>query len=333
MPVHPQAQRILDAGKLLSPMETLTVAAARQRCMDTFCTGHPPEKIRSIQDRILDLGPDLRLDAFQDLGSGPFPDRIPVRIYTPDGQAPQPVLVYFHGGGFVVNNLDTHDGICRNLANRAGSIVVSVDYSRAPEFRFPAALLQCYKATAWVARNAAQIGGDPHRIAVGGDSSGGTLAAGVTLMARDMGAPPVCFQLLIYPALDDCLPGTLSYRKFSTGYSLTLAIMKWFFDHYLPGKIDKDTPYLFPARSKSLENLPGALIITAEYDPLRDEGEEYAFRLEKAGSDVTLKRYEGMIHGFIIMHRAIDRGKQALEEAGEFLKNRFASLGESQGNI
>ena len=171
--------------------------------------------------------------------------------------------------------------------------------------------------------NAEANGGDHTRIAVGGDSSGGMLAAVVSLMARDKKAPHICCQLLLYPALDYYLPGTLSYQEFSTDYSLTRNTMKWFYGHYLPKEFDLNDSYLFPARAKSHKNLPPTLIITAEYDPLRDEAEQYAVVLEKAGALVTLKRYDGMIHGFIIMHQAIDKGKVALKDAGNFLKETF----------
>jgi len=313
MPVDPQVRQILDHGKLLPAMETLSVDAARKRCLETFCTKDVPEYIKEIENRILNISIDNIVQ------------RIKVRIYTPESRAPLPVLVYFHGGGFVVNSLDTHDAICRNLANNGNCIVISVDYALSPEYKYPLALKQCYNVTAWVAQHAAEIGGDPLRIAVGGDSSGGTLATGVTLMARDLMTPGICFQLLLYPALDYYLPGTPSYHKFSTGYSLTRQIMIWFFSHYLPVEFDKDDPYLFPARAKSHENLPPALIITAEYDPLRDEAELYAKLLETAGGSATLKQYHGMIHGFIIMHETIDTGKTALAYAGSILKKQFIS--------
>lgn len=313
MPVDPQAQQILDQGRHLPAMETLSVDAARKRCIEAFCTENVPEYIKKIQNQIIDIRIDQTVQ------------KIPVRIYTPETLKALPILVYFHGGGFVVNNLDTHDAICRNLANNGECIVVSVDYARAPEYQYPLALKQCYETTLWVAQNAAGIGGDPARIAVGGDSSGGTLAAAITLMARDFMTLKICFQLLLYPVLDYYLPGTPSYKKFSTGYSLTRQIMIWFFDHYLPGELDRDDPYLFPVRAKSHESLPPALIITAEYDLLRDEAEHYATLLEKAGGSVTLKRYCGMIHGFIIMHKTIDTGKTALADAGAVLKKQFVS--------
>jgi len=311
MPVDPQAQQVLELGKLLAPMETLSVKAARKRCRDAFCTKTELDLVKKIQDLTIELVVDYT------------PYKVPVRIYTPDTRSLLPMLLYFHGGGFVVNNLETHDAICQNLARNGECIVVSVDYARAPEYQYPVALRQCYGITKWAENNGEAIGGDPTRIAVGGDSSGGMLAAAVSLMSRDRKAPHICCQLLLYPTLNYYLPGTSSYRKFSTGYSLTRNTMKWFFSHYLPKEIDLNDAYLFPARAKSFENLPPALIITAEYDPLRDEAEQYALVLEKAGTLATLKRYDGMIHGFIIMHRAIDKGKIALGDAGDFLKKTF----------
>lgn len=323
MPVHPQAQAVLDQGRRLAPMETLNVAEARKRCLEAFCTQDPKEPVKWVQDRTLQL--EGHPDLFKEIPGTRVLSRVPVRIYTPDETGRLPVLVYFHGGGFVVNSLDTHDAICRHLANRARCLVVSVDYARAPEYRFPTALMQCFGVTKWLFRNLGSMGKDVGRIAVGGDSSGGTLAAGVALMARDMAGPPICSQVLIYPALDHCRPGTPSYTRFSTGYSLTRPIMQWFFDHYLPTGLDKDTPYLFPARSNDLSRLPPALIVTAEYDPLRDEGENYAKGLARAGGTVTLTRYPGMIHGFVLMHRVIDRGREALDQTGDFLKQIFVS--------
>lgn len=326
MPVHPQAQQILDRGKLLPPLETLDVAAARQRCLEAFCSQGPLEEVHTVYDRVLNLASQLDRHGIHGLSAAPPPADVRVRIYTPSRTPDLPVLVYFHGGGFVVNNLDTHDSVCRRLANRCGCIVASVDYARAPEHPFPAALLQCHAVAAWMAENARDIGGHPDMIALGGDSSGGTLAAGVSLMARDLGFPDICFQLLVYPALDHCSADTDSYREFRTGYSLTRPIMEWFFDRYLGGVKDMNAPYLFPLRTKTLENLPPAHIVTAAFDPLRDEGEAYAARLKAAGVSVTHKRYQGMIHGFVLMHDAIDTGKLALSEMAAVLKNRFQSL-------
>lgn len=332
MPVHPQAQQILDRGKLLPPLETLDVAAARQRCMEAFCTVGPPEAVYAVHDRVLHLASHLDRPGVRDLSPTLPPEGVQVRFYIPCSEQGLPVLVYFHGGGFVVNSTDTHDSVCRRLANACGCIVASVDYARAPEHPYPAALQQCYAVAAWMAENAGQVNGDPGMIALGGDSSGGTLAAGVSLMARDLGGPDIRFQLLIYPAVDHCRPGTESYREFGSGYSLTRPIMEWFLDLYLKDVKNPDAPYLFPLRAKHLEHLPPAHVITAACDPLRDEGEAFVTRLEKAGVPVTHKRYEGMIHGFVLMHAAIDRGNEALSDMAAVLRKRFHALNPSPLN-
>lgn len=324
MPVHPQVQAVLDQGMLLPPMETLSVTAARQRTIDAFCSSDPPLKVDLVQDECLDLTLELNRKSIRTLFDELPPTQVRVRFYIPKGPKPCPALIFFHGGGFVLNTLDTHDAVCRNLASQGDCMVISVDYARAPEFPYPAAVQQSFAVISWLWQHADRFNINPDKIAVGGDSSGGTLAAGVCLMARDLKGPDICFQLLIYPALDHCSSGTGSYKKFAQGYSLTQAIMKWFYHLYIPENINLDAPYLFPARAPDLHGLPPAHIITAEYDPLRDEGEHYAHRLHKAGNRVTQKRYPGMIHGFIVMHRAIDMGKQALTDVGEILKKQFS---------
>ena len=311
MALHPQVQKILDAGKRLPPLETLSVKEARKRCRDAFVTRGIPLPVYRVEDTSFNIFYEKRTQT------------VPIRIYKPTPGRRFPVLVYFHGGGFVLNNLDTHDGICRSLCKTAECIVVSVDYALAPENPYPTALHQCYTATKWVMAHAAGFGGAPGRIAVAGDSSGGMLAAGVTLMARDLGLPDILFQLLIYPSLDYYRPGTPSYRQYGEGYSLTREIMAWFFELYLGKQQDMDSPYLFPSRASDLSRLPPTHIITAEYDPLRDEAEIFANRVEQAGIKTTCKRYNGMIHGFIIMHQDIDMGKTALLDAGRLVKSEF----------
>ena len=250
--------------------------------------------------------------------------QIPVRIYTPVGTAPFPVLVYFHGGGWVIGNLDTHDGICRSLANRVGCLVVSVDYRLAPEHPFPAAPEDCYAATRWLAEHAGSLGGDKGRIAVGGDSAGGNLAAVVALMARDRGGPKLAFQLLVYPATDTDFE-TRSYRENSEGYFLTRADMVWFWNHYAPRDEDRRNPYAAPLRAASLRGLPPALVITAEFDPLCDDGNAYAARLREDGVPVRLSQQDGLIHGFFQMGAVIDRGRASVDEASRALKDAFAT--------
>jgi acetyl esterase len=246
-----------------------------------------------------------------------------VRIYTPDGDGSFPVLVYYHGGGFVLCDLDTHDGTCRSLANGASVVVVSVDYRLAPEHCFPAAPEDCYAALQWVAANAHEISGDASRIAIGGDSAGGNLTAVTALMARDRQGPPLRFQLLIYPVTDYDF-GTDSYRENAEGYFLSTDMMKWFWKSYLADPADGSKPYASPLRSENLSGLPPALCITAGYDPLRDEGEAYATKLRAAGNDVVHSHYPGMIHGFFGMDASLDEAKRAVSEASEALRKALA---------
>jgi acetyl esterase len=260
----------------------------------------PGEEVASVEDRTV---------------PGPAGD-IPVRIYRPAGNKPQPVLVYFHGGGWVIGNIESHDGTCRSLANRSGATVVSVDYRLAPEAVFPAAVDDCVAVTKWVGANGGALGVDSSRLAVGGDSAGGNLAAVVALAARDTGGPPIAFQLLIYPAVDARM-GWPSISENGEGYLLTEVDMKWFYGHYAPDITDWR---MSPLLADDLSKLPPALVLTAEYDPLRDEGEAYAKALKKAGSKATVKRYDGLIHGFFGMSSLIDAAKVAVDDAAKALK-------------
>jgi acetyl esterase len=232
------------------------------------------------------------------------------------------VLVYFHGGGWVLGGLETHDGVCRGLANGAACVVVSVDYRLAPENKFPAAAEDCYAAAAWVAKHAPVIGGDPRRIAVGGDSAGGNLSAVVALMAGDRQGPELSLQLLVYPVTDSACD-TPSYRENAEGYLLTRDAMAWFWNHYVRDDRDRINPHAAPLRAGNVAGTPPALVITAEFDPLRDEGEAYARRLEAAGVPVTLTRYDGMIHGFFGMTMVMDKARAAMHEATMALRRRF----------
>ena len=251
---------------------------------------------------------------------------IPVRIYTPASTEPLPALVYFHGGGFVIGDLDTHDAVCRTLANSAQCVVASVDYRLAPEHKFPAAVDDAYAATAWVAEHAAEIGVDKRRVAVGGDSAGGNLAAVVALIARGKNAPRLAYQLLVYPVLDYNFE-TASYRENAEGYFLTTDAMKWFWAHYIRNEADGLDPRASPLRADDLIGLPPALVITAEFDPLRDEGEAYAARLRDDGVPVTVTRYDGMIHGFWQMAALLQQSRDALQQAAEGLRGAFSQEG------
>ncbi|MBM4385576.1 MAG: alpha/beta hydrolase [Deltaproteobacteria bacterium] len=244
---------------------------------------------------------------------------IPIRIYQPHGAGVKPVLVYIHGGGWVIGTLDSYDATCRELAQGAGCVVVSVDYRLAPENRYPAAPDDCYAALKWVAANAASLGADAKRLAVGGDSAGGNLSAVVSQMARDKGGPAIRFQLLIYPVTDaDFTRG--SYVSNAEGYLLTTASMHWFWDHYLPDKAKRAEAYASPLRAKDLSGLPAAWVCTAEFDPLRDEGEAYAKRLQDAGVATQLTRFDGLIHGFVTMGLVAPKAQAAVDEAVAALK-------------
>lgn len=235
---------------------------------------------------------------------------IPVRIYTPEGSGPFPLIAFFHGGGFVLCSLETHDELCRAMCRDAGAVVVSVDYRLAPEAKYPAAADDCYAATAWCAAHAAELGADAARLVVAGDSAGGNLAAVTALRARDLGAPRIRHQVLIYPATH-CDFNTPSYRENAQGYFLTADAMRWFWAHYLANPAQASEPYACPAHAADLKGLPPATVITAEYDPLRDEGEDYAAQLRAAGVPVVLKRYDGMIHGFVSMGDVFDDARAA----------------------
>ncbi len=308
MPLNAEAQAVLDqmASSGVPPLHTMSVDAARQLMIDLFTTKGDREPVAKVEDRRITIPG----------GS------IGVRIYTPAGRGPFPILVYFHGGGWVIGTLETHDAPCRALTNAVGCIVVSVEYRLAPEHKFPAAPEDCYAATRWVADHTAEIGGDPERIAVGGDSAGGNLAAVVAQLSRDRGGPSLVFQLLIYPVTDHRFD-TVSYRENADGYFLTKDGMEWFWNHYLSRAADGDESLASPLRAKSLRSLPAAFVMTAEYDPLRDEAESYAAGLREASVDVALTRYAGTIHGFFSMGNVLSAGKQGMADAAAALRTAF----------
>jgi acetyl esterase len=247
------------------------------------------------------------------------------RIYTPrqssgEESTGRPLLVFFHGGGWVVGDLETHDGLCRNLANAAGAVTVSVEYRRAPEHKFPAAAEDAYAAICWAAENARELGADPARLAVSGDSAGGNLAAVAALMARDRGGPQVAYQVLLYP-ITDCVFETPSYREFADGHFLTRGAMRWFFQQYLTRPEEASQPYVSPLRAVSLAGLPPALVLTAECDVLRDEAEAYAARLKREGVSVEQIRAPGMIHGFLRRTDVFPQAHEMIALIGQRLKS------------
>lgn len=282
MPLHPQAKELVEQIAAQPPLETLTIPQARTRAMEIAIRFGPGEPVANVDDRTV---------------PGPGSE-IPVRFYTPEGKGPLPVLVFFHGGGWVVGNLETSDFYCRAVANAARCIVASVNYRHAPEHKFPAAVEDAYAATAWIAANARRFNGDPARVAVGGSSAGSNLAAVVAIMARDKGAPRIAFQVLSVPVVDYDFDSR-SYRENADGYGLTRKAMQWFWGHYLKSEADGAHPHASPLRAKDFRNLPPAFVTTAEFDPLRDEGEAYAGKLIAASVKVNYKCYEGMVHMFL----------------------------------
>ena len=240
---------------------------------------------------------------------GPGGD-LPVRVYRPRTTELLPALVWFHGGGWVVGNLETHDPLCRAIANRAPCVVIAVDYRLAPEHRFPAALEDAWVATEWVAEEALSLGVDASRIAIGGDSAGGNLAASVALQAR-RGALPVALQVLVYPVTDFDLESE-SYQRLGTGLNLSRAKMEWYWAQYL-GTDDGTHPDASPLRAADLQDVAPALVLTAELDPLVSEGEAYAERLRADGVEVRARRFEGMIHGFLRMPAIVDDADEAID--------------------
>lgn len=247
-------------------------------------------------------------------------DPIMARVYHPTDAANLPVVAFFHGGGWVLSSVDGHDSIARRLALKSGAIVVSVEYRMAPEYPFPAPHDDCWAATVWLAEHAADIGGRTGPIAVAGDSAGGNLAAGVALRARDEGLA-LAYQLLIYPCIDD-VQSRPSMTENAEGYFLSAEDMAWFWDQYVP-EHQRGNPYAVPARATDLGGLAPALIQTAEYDPLRDEGEEWAARLLAAGVPAEVTRYDGMIHGFVSRWEQIPPAADAHDEAGAALRACF----------
>jgi acetyl esterase len=250
---------------------------------------------------------------------------IRARCYRPVADPHLPVVAFFHGGGWVLSGIDGHDSLARRLAARSGALVVSIDYRLAPEHPFPAPHDDCWSATSWLAEHATEVGGRPGALAVAGDSAGGNLAAGVALRARDEGLE-LAFQLLIYPCIDD-MQSRRSMSDNASGYFLTAADMRWFWDHFVP-LAERNNAYAVPARATDLSGLAPALIQTAEFDPLRDEGEEWAARLRAAGVDTQLTRYDGMIHGFVSRWEQIPPAVAAHDEAGAALRRAFLDRAE-----
>ena len=249
--------------------------------------------------------------------------QLPLRMYTPEGTGPFPLLIYLHGGGWVFGTLDQSDNVCRYFASTVGCIVISVDYRLAPAHKFPAAVEDAYCATQWAAENAKRLKGDPARIAIGGVSAGGNLAAVVCLMAKDRRGPPLVFQVLAYPPTNIATLETDSYRDFARGYGLAQSHIKWYRKHYLEKEEDGKNPYASPLLADDLSNLPPALVFTGEFDVLRDDGEAYAKRLKQEGVPARYIRYADMGH---IAHWTMESGQagDALHQAALALDHAFS---------
>ena len=294
MALDPQAANVIDlivkSGR--PPYHQLTPKDARQMFRETRPASTPPApQIGAVRDVLIEGA-----------------QAIPLRVYRPPGVSDSrrlPVLVYFHGGGWVIGDLETHDVLCRQLTAEAGVSVIAVDYRLAPEHKFPAAADDAWAATRWIAAHAAELGVDADRLAVGGDSAGGNLAAVVALLAREAGGPRIALQILLYP-VTDLVSESQSYADLADGYMLTRDSMRWFRAQYLATEQDAADWRVSPLRAPSLAGLPPALVVTAGYDPLRDEGEAYARRLREAGVSVDAVSFGGMIHGFVPMGRLID---------------------------
>lgn len=311
MPLHPQAATFLDQLNQLNspPMELMPIEMTRRALILTSRVRMAPAKLGKIETRTI---------------AGPDGTSLRVRIYWPDGPGPFPACLYFHGGGWVLNTIETHDDLVQRLTEASGCAFVSVDYRLAPEHKYPAAIEDAYAALQWLAGTAEELHVDSQRIAVCGDSAGGNIAAALCLMTRDRGGPPVCFQALIYP-ITDCDLDRPSYHENATGYFLTRSQMEWFWQHYIADPEQRQHPYASPLRASTLQGLPPAFILTAEFDPLRDEGEAFAAALTEAGIPVLLHRVPGMIHAYI---KRVDQFEDALASirmTGEALRQAMAA--------
>jgi acetyl esterase len=309
MPLHPAAEPLVkmftDLGLGFSPDST---PESMRAAVDGATGGLPVHDVHAVEDREVP-GP---------AGS------IPVRVYRPGADAQLPIVVWFHGGGWVIGSLETHDNLCRLLCDDARVIVVSVDYRLAPETKFPGAAEDCVAAWVWLNEHASELGGDAHKIAVGGDSAGGNLAAVVALVAREQGLPVPALQLLVYPVTDYEFDNP-SMIDNAEGYFLRTAAMRWFFDQYAGTPDDFADWRMSPLRAPDLAGLPAALVITAEYDPLRDQGEAYAQRLRDAGVPTQSVRADGLFHGFFGMHTFLPPARAAWDTAIGALRAAFGS--------
>lgn len=274
----------------------------------------PPETGREVYRMMHQENKKAEMHEVRDASAG----TVPIRIYRPVEKDQSPCIVFFHGGGWVIGDLETHDACCRMLAEETGYAVIAVDYRLAPEHPYPAPVHDSYDAFCWIHQHAAELNINPNRLAVAGDSAGGNLAAVISLRARDESGPAICHQLLIYPVTDAAMD-TASYSENGEGYMLSQATMTWFFDHYAGMDVRQD-PLVSPLKAGNLQGLPPATVFTAEFDPLRDEGEAYGNRLKEAGVATLIKRFDGQIHGFFTMTDVMPEARQAAQLAARQMK-------------
>jgi acetyl esterase len=307
MPLHPKVQALLTAQRLSGapPLHTLT-----------------PERARAdLRAQVPAVSGALAAVARVDDRTAPSAaGAVPVRIYTPPGAGPFPGIVYFHGGGFVIGDLETHDPLCRQVAARTGAVVCAVDYRLAPEHPFPAAADDALAAARWFMAHADDVGADRDRLFVMGDSAGGTLATVTALDLRDQPSPHLRGQILIYPITDHVDAGAASYTEFAEGYGLTRDGMRWFMRHYIADPADATDTRVCPVRLPTLRRLPPAFVVTAEYDVLRDEGERYVERLREDGVDVTFERAAGLHHGFIRLFGILEEPAQWIDRIAAWMR-------------
>lgn len=312
MPLDPQVQALLAqmAEQGLPPFEEMSVPEARDVMNGFRDLQGEPEPVGEVRD-VLATGPAGLL---------------PVRVYHPSPGTELPLMVYFHGGGWVIGNVEVLDKPCRALANAARCVVASVEYRLSPETRYPGPAEDAHAATRWLAAHAAELGADRERLIVAGDSAGGNLAAVTALMSRDRGGPRIAYQLLLFPVTAPARNTTFaSYSENADGYMLTRGAMEWFWDLYVSSPEQATEPYASPLHATDLSDLPPAMVTTAEFDPLRDEGRAYAQRLEDAGVAVTSTGYEGVVHDFILMGGVIDRARVLFADVGEQIHKRFGT--------
>jgi acetyl esterase len=309
MPLHPKVQALLTAQRLSGAPPTHTLSPERARAdlrAQVPAVSGPLASVARVDDRMVPSAAGALA--------------IAVRVYTPAGPGPFPGIVYYHGGGFVIGDLETHDPLCRQIAARTGAVVCAVDYRLAPEHPFPAAVDDAFAAARWFLARGAEFGADLDRLFVMGDSAGGTLATVTALALRDQPSPRLRGQILIYPITDHVDAGSASYAEFAEGYGLTHDVMRWFMRHYAADPADATDPRVCPVRMPTLRHLPPAFVLTAEYDVLRDEGERYAERLREDGVDVTWERAAGLHHGFIRLFGILDESGQWIDHVAAWMR-------------